>query len=248
MLTSISTYLSQWTSRATLDIIGLAGIGQDFGCLQNPDTEIILAYRNVFHPRGQSKVLYILSLVLPTRLLQAIPVQRNDDIRTAVTTIRRICRQLIQLKKTNIEKQGKNSGIDIISVAIESKAFSDENLIDQMMTFLAAGHETTASAMVWAILALCRNPEYQIRLREEVRAQLPSPNDPGALVTSEIIDKLPFLHAVCNEVLRVYSPVSLTLREAANDTSIVGQFVPAGTKMIIATTAIVSEFRSLSTR
>lgn len=238
MLTPISTCLSHWTSRATLDIIGLAGIGQDFGCLQDPDTEIMSAYRKVFQPTGQTKLLSLFGLVLPIWLLQAIPMQRNDDLRTSAATIRRICRRLIQLKKANIEKQGKNSEIDIISVAIESKGFSEDNLVDQMMTFLAAGHETTASAMVWAVLALCRNPEYQLRLREEIRAHLPSPNDAGSLVTSETFDKLHFLHAVCNEVLRLYAPVSLTTRETANDTSIVGQFVPAGTKIIIAASAI----------
>ena len=238
MLTLTFFHLSHWTSRATLDIIGLAGVGQDFGCLQNPDNELMSAYRRVFHPTGQVKFLNLLAVILPFWLITALPLQRNDDIRTAAATIRRICRELIQLKKTSIEKQGKNSGIDIISVALESKAFSEDNLVDQMMTFLAAGHETTASAMVWAILALCRNPEYQARLRAEVRAQIPSPNDPDSLVTSETFDKSQFLHAVCNEVLRVYAPVSLTLREAANDTSIVGQFVPAGTKIVLATGAI----------
>lgn len=238
MLTPILIYLSEWTSRATLDIIGLAGMGQDFGCLRNPDTEIISAYRKVFQPSGQAKFLGLLSLVIPFWLLRALPVKRNDDLRTSAATIRRICRQSIQLKKTNIEKQGKNNGIDIISVALESKAFSEDNLVDQMMTFLAAGHETTASAMVWAILALCRNPEYQVRLREEVRAHIPSPNDPGSSVTSETFDKLHFLHAVCNEVLRLHAPVSLTLRETAHDTSVVGQFVPAGTTIVLAASAI----------
>ena len=239
MLILISTYLSHWTSRATLDIIGLAGIGQDFGCLQNPNNEILSAYRKVFQSTGGARLLNVLAFIFPFWLIPAIPMQRNHDIRTAAATIRRTCRRLIQLKKTNIEKQGKNNGgADIISVALESKAFSEDNLVDQMMTFLAAGHETTASAMVWAIFALCRHPEYQVRLREEVRARIPSPNDPGSLVTAETFDKCNFLHAVCNEVLRVYAPVSLTLRESANNTAIVGQFVPAGTKIVLATNAI----------
>lgn len=230
--------VSQWTSRATLDIIGAAGMGHDFGCVQDPDTEIMSTYRKVFQPSGQAKFLGLLSLVLPLWLLRALPVQRNDDIRTAAATIRRICRQMIQQKKSQIEQEGKNSGVDIISVALESKAFSEDNLVDQMMTFLAAGHETTATAMGWAILALCRNKDYQVRLREEVRAQLPSPNDSSSRMTSEILDKSHFLHAFCNEVLRLYSPVPIILRQSANDTSIVGQHVPAGTTIVIATGAV----------
>ena len=230
--------ISQWTSRATLDIIGVAGMGHDFNAIQDPDAEIMSTYRKIFQPTGQAKLLGLLSLFVPNWMIRLLPVQRNDDIRSAAATIRRVCRQLIQKKKINIDQDGKNSGIDIISVALESKAFSEENLVDQMMTFLAAGHETTATAMVWAVLALCRNPEYQERLRKEVRAELPSPKDTAATVTSEILDRLQFLQAVCNEVLRIYAPVSITLREAANDTSIQGQYVPAGTKVVIAPLAI----------
>lgn len=213
-------------------------MGHDFNSIQDPNTEIMSTYRKVFQPTGQAQLLGLLSLVIPIWVLRLLPLQRNDDIRTAAATIRRVCRQLVQQKQHTLEQGENSSEKDIISVALDSKAFSEDNLVDQMMTFLAAGHETTASAMVWAIYALCQNPEYQVRLREEVRANLPSTNDKSSPMTSEILDKLPFLHAVCNEVLRMYAPVSLTLREAANDTSIQGHLVPAGTKIVLAPNAV----------
>ena len=230
--------IGQWTSRATLDIIGAAGMGHDFKTIENPDAEILSTYRKVFQPSGQAKFLGILSLFVPFWMIRILPLQRNDDIRTAAAVIRRVCRQLIQQKQATLGQGEKSSGKDIISVALESKAFSEDNLVDQMMTFLAAGHETTATAMIWAVLALCRNPEYQKRLREEVRKHLPSTNDDSIPVTSEILDKLPFLHAVCNEVLRMYAPVPISLREAANDTSIQGHYIPAGTRVIVAIKAV----------
>ena len=230
--------ISQWTSRAAMDIIGVAGMGHEFNTIQVPDTEITSAYRSVFQPTGQAKVLGILSLIFPIWILGVLPLQRNNDIRTSAATIRRVCRQLVQQKQRTLEQGEKSSGKDIISVALDSQVFSEDNLVDQMMTFLAAGHETTATAMIWAIYALCQNPEYQVRLREEIRAHLPSTKDKSATVTAESLDRLPFLHAVCNEVLRVYAPVTLTLREALNDTSIQGHFVPAGTKIVIAAKAI----------
>ncbi len=39
-----------WTSRAALDIIGVAGMGQDFNAIQDPDTELSVTYRKVFQP------------------------------------------------------------------------------------------------------------------------------------------------------------------------------------------------------
>lgn len=232
--------IGQWTSRATLDIIGVAGMGQDFNAIQNPDTELCATYRSIFRPNRQARFLGLLSLIIPMWFIRLLPLKRNAQISDAAVSIRRVCRQLIDQKKAKLSEKEKRVDTDIISVALESGAFTEDNLVDQMMTFLAAGHETTASAMVWAIYLLCQNPEIQARLREEVRGGLPSIDDTDTSVTSDVLDKLPFLHAVCNEVLRVYSPVALTLREAAHDTSIQGQFVPAGTKIVIIPWAIHS--------
>ena len=227
-----------WTSRAALDIIGVAGMGQDFNAIQDPDTELSATYRKIFQPTRQAQLLALLSMFLPMSLLRALPMQRNNDIESAANTIKKICRQLIHQKKQKLDNNEKRVDVDILSVAIESGGFTDENLVNQLMTFLAAGHETTATSMVWAIHALCQNPSYQTRLRDEIRANLPSVEDTFTPVTDKALERLPFLHAVCNEVLRVHSPVPLTLREAANDTSILGQHVPKGTRIILAPWAV----------
>ncbi|KAM3086566.1 hypothetical protein ACMFMG_000698 [Clarireedia jacksonii] len=226
----------QWASRATLDIIGVAGMGQDFGAIQDPDTLLNRTYRTVFKPTRAAQLLGILNLLLPGWFVSRIPVKRNGEIEAAAGVIRSTCRQLINEKKAKLEKR-ELTDVDILSVALESGGFSDENLIDQLMTFLAAGHETTASAMTWAIYLLCAHPEVQSRLREEVRSRLPSP-DSDVTVTSQDIDHMPYLNAVCNEVLRYFSPVPLTLREAAINTTIGGHRIPKGTRVMIIPWAI----------
>ena len=61
-----------------------------------------------------------------------------------MAVIRGIARDLIQTKKAQLERGEKLEDHDILSTAIESGMFPDENLIDQVMTFLAAGHESTS--------------------------------------------------------------------------------------------------------
>lgn len=229
--------VSSWASRVTLDIIGSAGMGHDFNAIENPQNELATKYRDIFEPSGQARIMGLLSFFLPGLLLRALPVKRNDTIRQAAATIRRICRDIIHETKARMNSEKKRTTKDIVSVAIESGAFSDEGLVHQMMTFLAAGHETTATAMTWAIYELCRQPSLQTRLREEVRANLLTLNNPEFDLSGSP-DKLPFLHAVCNEVLRTHPPVGITVREAAVNTSILGTHIPAGTKVIIAPTAI----------
>ncbi|KAL8913726.1 MAG: hypothetical protein Q9172_007223 [Xanthocarpia lactea] len=230
--------IGDWSSRATLDIIGSAGMGHDFGAIEDPKTELNTTYRTVFQPNRQAALLGLLSLFLPFWLIRLIPVARNQEIPAAAQTIRRICRQLIEPKKKALDSKDGEPDKDIISVALSSGGFTEENLVDQMMTFLAAGHETTATAMIWAVYALCHKPDYQTRLRDEIRANLPSIEDSSAPISAETLDRLPFLHAVCNEVLRLHPPVTLTLREAVRNTTICGQYVPKGTKIILCPGAV----------
>ncbi|KAL8940190.1 MAG: hypothetical protein Q9216_002941 [Gyalolechia sp. 2 TL-2023] len=231
--------IGNWSSRSTLDIVGSAGMGHDFGAIDNPMDELNVTYRKIVgSPSRQANMLGLLSLFLPMWFVRNIPVARNHEIPAAAQTIRKVCRQLIEEKKRKLNSKDEESGLDIISVALGSGGFTEENLVDQMMTFLAAGHETTATAIIWAVYALCQHPHHQTRLREEIRANLPSMNDASTPITAEMLDRLPFLHAFCNEVLRLHAPVTLTLREAAKNTTICGQHVPKGTKIIICPGAV----------
>ena len=223
-----------WLSRCTLDIIGLAGMGFDFNAIADPNNELIKTYKNIFNPKGFSvKVFFVLNQVIPTWLFEKLPIKRNLEVVEAASVVRSVSHDLIKHKQTKMAEKPDVIDKDIISVALSSGVFSVENLVDQCMTFLAAGHETTATATSWALLELCRQPSIQARLREEIRTLLPSPSSTVPL-TADLVDKLPYLHAVCNEVLRFYSPVPLTRRVAIKDTVVGGHPLPKGTEIIIA--------------
>jgi len=222
-----------WASRITLDIIGVAGLGRDFNAIKDPGGPLYVAYQQVFRPSKQAQLLALLSLFIPGPIVNALPIKRNDDINQASKIIRETCYDLIREKKEKLARKEVTEP-DILSVALESGAFTESNLADQMMTFLVAGHETTASAMTWATYILCLHPHVQTRLREEVRSRLPSPFDSNATaITANDIDRMPYLNAVCNEVLRYYAPVPLTVRETAVNTTILGHHVPKGTRILL---------------
>jgi len=139
---------------------------------------------------------------------------------------------LVQQAKQKMAKNERET-TDILSVAVESGAFSDDDLVNQLMTFLLAGHETTASALSWAICMLCKYPKVQSRLRDDIRSAIPDPRSSTATVSSNDIDNLPYLNAVCNEVSRLFPGVPITVRAAAKDTSLLGHFIPKGTSFFI---------------
>ena len=232
-----SIEISEWGSRATLDIIGVAGMGQDFNALQDPTNELNRVYRAVFQPDRTAQILGLLSFFLPSWFLNNLPVDRNSKVAAASNVAKDTCHRLIEQKRARLANKEPMQP-DIISVALESGGFTDDELVNNMMTFLAAGHETTASAFTWAIYQLCQRKDIQSRLRDEIHAHISSLDDPDSPITAEVIDNMPYLHAVCQETLRLWAPVPLTIRDTAHDTSILGHFVPKSTKIILASWAI----------
>lgn len=223
-----------WASRAALDIIGVGGMGQDFNSLADPNTDLNKTYRSVFAPSKQAQLLGFLQFFIPGWIIELLPLKRNDDIMAASKLARATSRQLVRQKKEKLAAKEKMDP-DIISIALESGTLTEDKLVDNMMTFLAAGHETTASALTWAAYLLSKHPEVQTRLRKEIREHIGSLNDE---VNDTIIDGMPYLHAVCQEVLRVYAPVPVTMREAVNDTTLMGNYVPKGSVIMLCMWAV----------
>ncbi|KAM3449471.1 hypothetical protein NHJ6243_009967 [Beauveria neobassiana] len=228
--------ISAWAVRSGLDIIGLAASGIDFGAIQNAQSPLANTYYKL-NPSSEDILLIILWAVLPDAMMKRLPLSRIRDVTTAADSLREVATELIRAKKTKMANK-EDLGIDILSVALRAGLFSDQELVDQALTFLSAGHETTASALIWAVYMLCRFPAAQERLRNEIRAALPSPQNANSGISSADIDSLPYLNAVCDEVLRLYGPVPATIRVNNCNTTIQGQFIPRDTMVIIPIWAI----------
>ncbi|POR36285.1 Cytochrome P450 78A3 [Tolypocladium paradoxum] len=223
--------ISSWASRCTLDIIGVAGIGKDFGAIRDEHNPLVKSYEG-FNPSEDDSLLVGLRVFLPELVVANLPLKRIKMVAESSQHIRSVCADLIREKRRKLANK-EPAGVDILTVALTSGMFSEESLVDQMITFLSAGHDTTASALTWAVYMLSRFPRIQDRLRDEVRENLPSINV-DAQITSTDIDRMPYLNAVCSEVLRTCGPVAQTMRVATCDTSIQDEYIPRGTVIILA--------------
>lgn len=121
--------------------------------------------------------------------------------------------QIDQLLYAEIEERRANpdpSRTDILSLLMsardaEGQPMTDEELRDELMTLLFAGHETTASSLAWALYWIHRIPEVRSQLLRELDS-LDGKLDPSAIA------KLSYLTAVCSETLRIY-PVAMIILE-----------------------------------
>ncbi|KAF2678674.1 cytochrome P450 [Lentithecium fluviatile CBS 122367] len=222
------------STQVTMDIIGMAGLGRDIGSLRNSDDELIKNYEEILQPTYERFAYFVLHLLLPRRVIRALPWKLNESVEITTSNLKRICTDFVAEKKSRMKMESQESK-DILSIMLRSNNFSDDNLVDQLLTFLAAGHETTSSALTWATHLLATHPEIQTRLRAEIHENIPDPaalSDPSFDIPS-LLESLPYLNAVCKEVLRLYPTLPVSARFAIRDTTITGQFVPKGTLLLI---------------
>src|SRR6185436_6963424 len=113
------------------------------------------------------------------------------------------------------------------------RAMDDEQLVDNLLTFYLAGHETTAKALTWTLYLLSRSPEWQSRLAAEVRGV--AGDSP---IEARHIDKLVLVQQVLKESMRLFPPVPLMSRQAVADARIEGLEIPAGMSILMPIYAI----------
>lgn len=123
----------------------------------------------------------------------------------------------------------KRDDTDLLGLMLESRyedgsAIDDTELREQLRTLLVAGHETTATALVWALFRLHRTPATLARLRTETAGA------GSDLEPSEVVE-LPYLDAVCKETLRLHPPVPIVLRRLTGDFALRGVALTAGDTM-----------------
>lgn len=108
---------------------------------------------------------------------------------------------------------------------VASNTFSPAEMIDQVAILFLAGHETSASALAWALYLLADDQETQDRVAAEV-PNVVAPSFSG-------IAALRFTRDVCRETLRLFPPVAMMVREAVIDTPMRGRKVAKGSLIIL---------------
>lgn len=107
-------------------------------------------------------------------------------------------------------------------------AMSDRLIVDNVVTFLIAGHETTSQALTWSLYLLALFPEWQARVREEVLSVIGE----GAIGREEI-GRLSLLDAVFQEAMRLYPPVPVLMRRTLAPVTLGGAALGKGATIII---------------
>lgn len=113
------------------------------------------------------------------------------------------------------------------------RAMDEQQLVDNLLTFYLAGHETTAKALTWTLYLVARSPEWAAVLEEEI-ARVTG----GAAVGAEHVERLVAVQQVLKESMRLYPPVPIMSRQSVADATLDGNAIRPGTSVLIPIYAI----------
>ncbi|NDW52514.1 cytochrome P450 [Aliiroseovarius sp. PrR006] len=106
--------------------------------------------------------------------------------------------------------------------------FDTDEMVDQVAIFFLAGHETSASALAWALYLLALYPDWQERVAQEAQEQI----DPEKAYFS-VMSKLRMSRDVFRETMRLYPPVPMMVRETTCPERFRARKVPVGSQIVL---------------
>ena len=151
------------------------------------------------------------------------PSARNRAFHRAVATLDQVVYDIIDGRE-----RARSAGDDLLGMLMAARdeetgeGMSRAQLRDEVMTFLLAGHETTAVALAWTWSLLARNPEIAEQARAETVGVLGD-----RLPTLADLPRLPFARMVVEEAMRLYPPVWGIGRQSIGPDEVAGYDIPA---------------------
>ncbi|KAF7725053.1 hypothetical protein EC973_000460 [Apophysomyces ossiformis] len=219
--------VSATLSAVTLDIIALAGFGEDFQLIaDSTNHRLSQAYKDV--SLGDQLIHRILRVLFP--IYGRFPNRGARQIEHAIQTLDEETSAIV--RKNMAEPNGDNMLTRMIHEVDPDtgRQMSMKELQAQCLTFMAAGHETIATALTWCLWLLAKHQDVQTVLREEIKTLLK--ND-GDIPSYEELNQLHLLNNVCKETLRLIPPVPVTYRVACEELTLRDRVVPKGTLIVL---------------
>ncbi|KAJ7048685.1 cytochrome P450 [Mycena amicta] len=228
-----------WMNRVALDSIGISGFGHDFRSLHGEPSAAAEAFDSMALQGGRASAInfavFMIGQQIP--LLAELPTSRNllfKNLRKSLSAIADVLLENARQEKQDelVDDVADKSIIGLLLKAEHEDAelhMDKAEIVAQMNVLLLAGklqhqspifhlntflegYETTSITLTWALIQLCRHPEKQAKLRDELHkfgAQDPTWDQLGS--------SLPYLDAVVLEILRLHPAVPDTARRAQVD-------------------------------
>jgi cytochrome P450 len=148
--------------------------------------------------------------------------------------LRKMVRERVEERRRTGERRD-----DLLSLMLDAKdpetgdGLNTEDIADNILTFIGAGHETTALALTWTFFLLSRHPDIEQRMLDEIKTVTG-----GEELTAEKVSELVYVRQVVQESMRIYPPVAMVVRQVVADMDLGGEEIRAGDNVFVPIYAI----------
>lgn len=211
--------ISDQANRLTLEIIARAAVGHSFGKLSEPSENAFGAtiIRELRYARRAARID-------PIPLFNKLFGKRRDRQHVADKAFIRdqVC-EIVEARRDNPAAGHRQDMLDIMLTNADpdtGEHLDPENVVNQILTLMAAGSETSANAIAFALHFLSINPDVAAKARVEIDQHWPGSNFPG--IEFDDVAKLRYLRRVVDETLRLWPVAPGYYRQARRDTTLGG--------------------------
>ncbi len=162
------------------------------------------------------------------RLPRWIPTPTRNRRQQVIETLEGVMNPIIEERRRTGEDHGDLLSMLLLAQDDEGQGMTDQQVRDEALTLVLAGHETTANALTWTLYLLSQNPQAEQKLLEEVDAVLGG-NPP----TLDDLGKLQYTEMVLKEGMRLYPPAWSFGRQAIEDVRIGDYWIPERSGVMI---------------
>jgi len=217
----------------TLRIVLRSLFGSDLGesmRVIEPALDAIMVSSSGFH-----SIAFFLGIPTPTRARHYRAVQKLDEVvyRLSARGREKLKSGHSRAQEAERQAQGAGGAKDLLTLLLTARdddgnSMSDQQLRDEVITLLLAGHETTALNLSWAWYLLAQHPEVEEKLHAELDAVLG-----GRLPSAADLPKLQYTDRVIRETLRLYPPAWRIFRRTEEPFEVGEYILPAGANIVL---------------
>lgn len=232
-----------------LDVICETAMGQSVNAQLNPESEYVRAvkrYSTMFMERAWSPIGYIPFLYFRTA--------GGAEWKKLLVTVKKFTGSVLKHRKEGLEhhttagcdenkpelsEKKREPFIDILirENMMNPTEFTDQDVEDEVETFMAAGHDTTGWAIVWTTYLLGLHPDVQERLYNEIDSYFDNSSDHE--ITPEGLKRnFSYCEAIVKESMRLYPPGAINTRTTDRPIQIGPYTVPEGVQLVLCFSAI----------
>jgi cytochrome P450 len=166
-------------------------------------------------------------MILPP-VLRHLPVPALMRVKRAVRELEEIVNRIIRQRRASATDTGDLLSMLIAARDEDGSGMTDRQLRDEIITFLLAGHETTAVSLSWTWYLLSQNPAAEEKLRRELNHVLG-----GRTPQLQDLPRLPYTDRVVKESMRLYPPAWSLARSVVREMELGGYRLPVGANVVM---------------